>query len=447
MADKNNTQPTTSSQPASKGRIKSLFQSAVKKIGALAPDGTQQQLVPSIETADNWQNLREGETYHNYGKRICARATAAKYTFSAFLQKIYNIERQAQMNNVELQEQLKNDVRARISGMDEQVNQENGRINQLLITRQSLKNKVATSRSELQELKADNGQVNRNAKVKLYIGGFILILLTLYLFIFYSSTFYSAFFKDFMAAGSTSVGTHMFDSQAISASLSAGVGQLVFVLSAPIIFLGLGFALHYFSKEEGAWKILKIIAVIVVTFIFDCILAYSISKNIYTIISMSSLEEMPEYTVNTAMTDHNVWAVIFCGFIVYIIWGVVFSLTMTAYEELKSNRNEQIKVQGIIDSLDAQIQDNELQENEIKTSVARLEREKKILTQTLNNQCIVHNGPIKVAMNDFNAGWMSMMAALDCSLEMQNEVHSIYEENMHALFPLEPDDNQILKQK
>lgn len=343
------------------------------------------------------------------------------------------------MSNIELQAQLKNEIRGRISGVEEQINQKNGLVSQLQINRQNLKNKRADLASELEGLIADNGQVNRTAKVKLYIGGFILVLLTVYLFVFYSSTFYSAFFKDFMAAGSTSVGAHMFDSQAISASLAAGIGQLVFVLSAPIIFLGLGFALHYFSKEKGAWKILKIFAIIVITFIFDCILAYSIAKNIYNIASLSSLEDMPEYTIDMAKSDHNVWAVIFCGFIVYIIWGVVFSLAMCAYEELRSNKSEQIKVKGEIESIDAKINDNELQESELKTAITSLEGEKKRLMQTMNNQCIVHDGPIKVALNDFNSGWMAMMATLDCSQEMQNEMQNVYIQNMQALFSPEPE--------
>lgn len=428
--------PRLSAETNSINKLRNLFRPARRKENVIAP--LEETLQPG---AEDWESRRQGETYHNYGNRICARATASRYTFSAFIHKIYNVERQAQMNNIELQEQLKNEIRGRISVIDENINSDNSRIKQLDIERQSLNGKIVSYNSELEELKANNGQVNRTAKIKLYFGGFILFILTLYLFIFYSSTFYSAFFKDFMASGSISVGTHMFDSHAIGASLSAGIGQLLFVLSAPIIFLSLGFALHYFSKEKGAWKILKIFAVIVVTFIFDCILAYSIAKNIYTIIQISTPEQMPDYTVSAAISDHNVWAVIFCGFIVYIIWGIVFSLTMTAYEELKSNKNEQIKVQVMIDAAKTQLKDFELQENEIKTSITHNENKKQLLMQKLNNQAIVHNGPIKVALNDFNAGWMAMMVSLNCSLEMQNEVQGVYKQHMNTLFLSESSEN------
>ena len=95
----------------------------------------------------------------------------------------------------------------------------------------------------------------------------------------------------------------------------------------------------------------------------------------------------------------------------------------------------------MIDAAKTQLKDFELQENEIKTSITHNENKKQLLMQKLNNQAIVHNGPIKVALNDFNAGWMAMMVSLNCSLEMQNEVQGVYKQHMNTLFLSESSEN------
>ena len=42
----------------------------------------------------------------------------------------------------------------------------------------------------------------------------------------------------------------MFDPQALSKAMSEGIMELLFVLSAPIIFLGLGYSLHIFTQQK-----------------------------------------------------------------------------------------------------------------------------------------------------------------------------------------------------
>ena len=107
--------------------------------------------------------------------------------------------------------------------------------------------------------------------MRMVIGLVILIPLTIYLFMFYSSTFYSAFFRQ--ASTLTNVMNTMFDSQALIHAYNEGLFELMFVLSAPIIFLGLGYVLHIFSMLEEKSKYLKMGAILIVTLMFDCILA------------------------------------------------------------------------------------------------------------------------------------------------------------------------------
>ena len=63
-----------------------------------------------------------------------------------------------------------------------------------------LETKLQQLRKKKGELETD-GKTNKNALVNFVFGTFILVGITIYLFLFYSSTAYSAFFKDFGIQG------------------------------------------------------------------------------------------------------------------------------------------------------------------------------------------------------------------------------------------------------
>ena len=92
----------------------------------------------------------------------------------------------------------------------------------------------------------------------------------------------------------------LFDGKALIKALKDGITELCFVLSAPIIFLGLGFSLHFFSLQKGITKWFKMAAIILVTLFFDCILAYKIGEQIHNIKVIMGLAPLDEvYTINT----------------------------------------------------------------------------------------------------------------------------------------------------
>ncbi len=68
-----------------------------------------------------------------------------------------------------------------------------------LVRNQKQREECEKRMKELQDekvrIKNERYQVNKDAKLKLIIGLVILLPLTFYLFLFYSSTFYSAFFS------------------------------------------------------------------------------------------------------------------------------------------------------------------------------------------------------------------------------------------------------------
>jgi hypothetical protein len=247
------------------------------------------------------------------------------------------------------------------------------------------------------------------SKAGFYIGLIILAFLTLYLFIFYSSASYSAFFKEF-TLNSIGVADSIFDAQALSKSYNDGITELLLILTIPFVFLGLGYLIHKFQEQESWTKYLKILFLIIVTFIFDSILAYEITEKIYNIKAENSFEDMPPYTILMAFQSVNFWLIIFAGFLVYLIWGFVFDFVMEAYakldklgilirskeEEIKGH-TEKIKALEVeIDDLNHKIGDNTTEAEKIKT--------------ILDHRDIIRPRELEHSIYQFLNGWLEYLS-------------------------------------
>lgn len=364
----------------------------------------------ATSTAD--PNARhEGETYNNWGLRICATVSGSINTLIPCLHKIYNSLYQEQSRNQDLQEAQRNKIRTEIQQKQTQINVNNNNIELLESNIEHAKTQKEVNRNEKNELKHAEHQVNKEAKIKLWLGFIILIPLTIYLFIFYSSTFYSAFFKDF--GDGDSVMNAMFDPNALQNAFQSSITELLFIIFAPVIFLGLGFALHFFTIQTKWTKYLKMASIICVTFVFDAILAYLIGKHLHELeIIYGTIPLGTPYGISEAVEDTNTWAVIFCGFIVYIIWGIVFDMTMSAYNQLDLNKIQLRAIDERITTLDEQIKGHRRQIHDLKTSNTNLEGEIHNLTSSLSQRVIIDRNDIKAEMVSFLTGWITQMNVL-----------------------------------
>lgn len=350
---------------------------------------------------------RPAETYVQYGARICGKVTGSPTAFSAMLQKIYNAEKQRQIGDEILQAQRKSEIRSKIESVDSDIAKEKAKVTHTEDTMDD----YGKTKSELEELyleaKHKNGQVNKMARIKMIIGVLILIPLTVYLFSFYTKTFAKGF---------------------------TGLMDEFTIYFAPIIFFGLGFALHFFAVQKNRVKYVKIAAVLIATFVFDCILAYNIAEAEYIEWANNQLTEVPPYSVSMAAEDLHVWGVIFCGFVAYIIWGIVFDMAMTAYEDMRSNKKEMEQIKSKIVDIKAKIADKRNELLDIRTKMADLELQKQQLTQSLAENVHIDMQVIHTALSDFHAGWIALMPALGLTSEQQDETKSIYESTKKVLF-------------
>jgi hypothetical protein len=237
--------------------------------------------------------------------------------------------------------------------------------------------------------------------------GIILALLTVYLWIFYTSASYSAFFREFKA-DDINVANSIFDPGAITHAWERGAPALVLVVTMPFIFLGLGVLMHKFIEEKHWSKWIKLSMVIIVTFFFDFIIAYEIVKKIYDLQALNSLEDQPPYQISMAFADINFWLIIFAGFVTYLIWGLLFEKFMTDTRK-RDHAGEQIRVrQSEIDEIQKEIKRLETEADTLDKTIHQSARDR-ALTEADLSGVFFKPREVEYVVFHFMSGWMQFI--------------------------------------
>lgn len=245
-------------------------------------------------------------------------------------------------------------------------------------------------------------------KASFYIGCFILLFVSIYLFVFYSSASYSAFFKIFEV---TEVGLvdSIFDAQALGKAWHAGTTELIFILTIPFVFLGLGYLMH---KVQAKTKVLgrqRLAGLIGVSFIFDSILAYSITKKIHDIINEGNPEYTGIFTLGDAFSEIDFWMIIFAGFVVYLIWGFIFDLVIEAYGKLDKVKMALLERDRKIQAARAEITELNTQIEKLIHSIDDAKTEMRKLNKIVDSE--IPDEEFEQHIYHFATGWLEWMKA------------------------------------
>lgn len=403
-------------------RLRDIF----KKDSAQTPE---QMAIPQQA---NPNNLQEGETYRHWGLRVCAIASGSCLALKPYLHNVYYYIHREQVNNSALQEEQHRITQGQIEQTRNDIDALKGYLNECRQKQKEKRDRISELRNEKNNLRNSAYEVNKNAKIKLILGLVILVPLTIYLFLFYSSTFYSAFFKDFSA--SADVLNSMFDAEALNKALETSIAELSFVLLAPIIFMGLGFSLHFFAIQKTWTKYIKMAAVIGVTFMFDAILAYMIGKHLHEMeVIIGTAPIGSTYGISEAISDVNTWAVIFCGFVVYIIWGIVFDMTMSAYDQLDLNKINIKSIDDQILALEKEIVGEKQTEQDLGNQINGKNNRIAELSVRLGQTAIIDKNAIRTEMTNFFTGWAAQMNVLGMSQQEQQQANETFENTINAL--------------
>lgn len=387
-------------------KLKSLFQKNLEK------NETNEQDNQSI-------NITEEPVFISYDLWGFQRAAGFKGSPHQILLALIGVKEQYKdkvRKNSSKQAELKAPIQANFDTKCEEIKHEEEELAKIR------EDKIPHLKDKIDGLNKDIININNNpssigadrmSKVSFWIGLLILLALTIYLFVFYSSATYSAFFGDV-----SKISTAIFDAQAL-AKASKGLQSLLLVSTMPFVFLGLGFLIHKFQEQKGYSKYLKIGLLILITFMFDCIIAYEISAKFYN--ENKSLVD-PTYDIPMAIGQVEFWMIIFAGFVVYLIWGFVFDFTMDSYgkidvvnQAIKTKETEIIIHEKQLEELNTEI-------NEHRINIKNL-RQKCIGLQSEINGVIIPLAELGKLLNEFLGGWLRFMHQNQMPENIINEVN------------------------
>lgn len=353
---------------------------------------------------------KRGETYQVNGFKQAGRLGGSNAGLKVCLARIQHDHRQTVREDKARQDQLMRPYREKLNSHEHDVERLLQEIEGIKGHRlPKLHERIDVLKREISDIRQDpKAHIGHDSgKAGFIIGLIILLFLTLYLFVFYSSASYSAFFKTFEITN-IGVANSIFDPQAISKALSEGVTELVLILTIPFVFLGLGYLIHKIQEATGWTKYLRIGLLVLVTFLFDAILAYEITHKIHEIKQQGSFIAQPDYTVEMAMRNVQFWMIIFAGFVVYLIWGFVFDIVMEAHGKLdavsvaiRERRSKIVDTEHAIAKLEAE---NLRKEEEIASHKKEVAKLKKFI-----DGGHVITDDFEQSVFQFAQGWMAWM--------------------------------------
>jgi len=391
-----------------------------------------EQKFSQVNTEDSIAVI-SGASYTAKGTRDAGLCIGSPQALLPKLQAVYmQLSRYIQQDEMK-QNERKSKIKQEISGLGANVSNIETKIKSEQEKLNHEETKIDKILKEIDNIKENPMLISGDsfAKASFWIGLVIILFLTIYLFVFYSSASYSAFFKNF-SSNDTNVAQAIFDAQAMSKAWADGFTELIFIMAIPAVFLGLGFLIHKFSEEKGFIKYLKITGLIIVTFIFDFIIAYEIVEKIYNIKKEGSFEIMPDMTISMAIQQVNFWLIIFAGFVVYIIWGLVFDFTMKEYQKLD-------KVRYTIKNKEQKLSEYKTECKQIKEVLSSLQNEKSSIQGEIDKlkiqmeSYVLYFNDVREGINNYFTGWVGYLKSTATSQTLIDECNQIKDKFLHDL--------------
>jgi len=250
---------------------------------------------------------------------------------------------------------------------------------------------------------------NRN---KFIVSSFFLIMLSIFIFFFYVAVVYKALFinpQDILndiqnGNWGISLLPHWYEIvEALTTNLM--------VIFAPLIFFGFGYAIHVLIEIESRIKYFYIILVVAVTFALDYLLADQIHIRVNQALEI----------IDSPPGDFkDIIIVLIMGFVVYIIWSIIFHHWMDELNKL----NIPNRLRKLIESNRKEIEkcnkEIHLLQEEIKSSDLKIIDLQKLLNETLIPISVIIN-----SLTEFSQGWIRFVHGTD-NPQLLNECEVVY---------------------
>ncbi len=359
----------------------------------------------NVHDMHHW-NYTGTHAWKKYGFLQSKNHGANPISLEVDLNKLLQLYKKRMQQDETTQEEMKRPIRKKIEGLKIDIEQIESSIANIKADKiPGIEKKKDGLRSEIGEVRRDPAFYKEKPNwPALIITIVVLVLLTLYLWIFYTSASYSAFFRQFKP-DDINVANSIFDPNALRKAWGEGGPALILVTTMPFIFLGLGILIHKVQEQEGSSKWFKLAALILTTFLFDYIIAYEIVKKIHDLQALNNPEIDATYRFNDAVSDPNFWLIIFAGFVTYLIWGFLFDRLMHDTRKM-DHAGEQIRVRKKdILVLDKEIAVQEKQSDVLKQQVFEKQKEIRELEEDLK-ATFIRPREFEYIVYQFASGWM-----------------------------------------
>ena len=244
------------------------------------------------------------------------------------------------------------------------------------------------------------GQVKPPNKEAFIITSFFGIMLSIFIFFFYVAVVYKALFMsqeellEGMRSGEFGINLLPNWSEIVSA-----MSTNTMIVFAPFVFFAFGYAIHLLiSASKNKLKWLGVAAVVIITFLLDYLLALRIHDRMNESQAIMGLEENSQF--------EDVLIVLIFGFVVYIIWSVIFHSWMN---ELSKRNIPQSLAKHIQELKDEKASLRE-EKAGLKNTVAKLENE--IVQINRNRGKGVSASMINKSLSIFTTGWFNFLSGL-----------------------------------
>lgn len=334
-----------------------------------------------------------GLFYRQIGTKSAMASNASLTSIPASLNAAYS-EFQKREKNLNA-ERIKQ-YQAEMAQFVEEKNGKQADLKQLDVQKEFKNNQIDDKKAELSKIRNEGLQPDF---LPLGIGAFILILLTFYLFLFYSSTGYSSFFNQ--------VSSGIIPSSPIRPGMSGG--EIAFAVLFPMIFISMGFIIHISLERKNYWWLAGILFF---TLAFDAFMAYKIAENAY------NNPEIP-WEPNMAITSIDFYIIIAAGFVVYLIWGYLLNFVLNEWQKMQPDKLRQSAINNCQDEILKLTSELAEFENKINLLISQIENISGEISERQRKIGILQGGGIIInitalrgMVGEFMNGWNAIVSAL-----------------------------------
>ena len=274
------------------------------------------------------------------------------------------------------------------------------------------KEQIEQKQKEIEEIKIDSeGEflMSEFNWAKTILTTAFTIILGVALVLFYSSLINNAIFADFsqrinnMSTSDLSIFNSIIDTNLL---FTLNAGTIISYLFATL-FIAIGMLLH-FEHQKQRW-INRLIYTGLIAFALgaEILFAYIIENNIYELKMMTGLvDEKPGFW--GMIISKEVLTVLSLGFVAYLVWSLLFEVSIKEWEKRNPKKMAYIKIKGL--TLFINRKKNEL--GQLRKNIQQLENDIQILEDKITNlklrleHVFFDENEAENRLNDFFNGWL-----------------------------------------